>query len=82
MAGSYEHCIDDGGRLIKPSTGWIGFVENGGDAVETIEKMYGMIWFLAGGDALRVRNASLRYREGLEYSPGMVDEYGQHVGAW
>jgi hypothetical protein len=40
------------------------------DAYETIEEMYGMIWYLAAGDASRVELARRNYQEGLRLSPG------------
>lgn len=46
MAGSYNHATTGKGKLRSPKS-MIGLVENGGDAYETIEEMYGMIWYLA-----------------------------------
>lgn len=46
MAGSYKHATTDSGKLRKPES-FTGMVENLGDAYETVEEMYGMIWRLA-----------------------------------
>lgn len=72
MAGSYRHATDDAGRLRTPETMTIA-TETQGDAYETIEEMYGMIWFLAGGDAAKVEEARLRWEDGIELSPGRED---------
>lgn len=69
MAGSYNHAVDDQGRLLAPRH--IGIAaENLGDAFETIEEFYGMVWFLADGDPARVEEARQNYQRGLELSPG------------
>jgi hypothetical protein len=69
MAGSYNHAVDDQGRLRSWRTMSIA-TENQGDAYETIEEFYGMVWYLAGGDAARVEEARTHYRRGIEMSPG------------
>lgn len=69
MAGSYNHAVDDQGRLRNWRTMTIA-TETQGDAYETIEEFYGMVWFLADGDADRVEEARRRYQEGLAMSPG------------
>ena len=69
MAGSYNHCVDDNGRLYDPET-LNGMLENGGDVYEAVEEMYGMIWFLAGGDPYKVEAARRAYKEGIEMAPG------------
>ena len=69
MAGSYRHAVDDQGRLWAPSRMGIA-TETPGDAFETIEEFYGMVWYLAGGDSARVDEAERNYRQGLEMSPG------------
>lgn len=45
MAGSYYHAVRDDGKLRYYTFGEL--IENGGDAYEMAERMYGMIWFLA-----------------------------------
>jgi len=82
MAGSYGHATTEDGKLRSNET-FVGMVENLGDAYETVEEMYGMIWFLAqrlselqlsGLESPEdyVRRARQRYREGLVlYSPGV-----------
>ena len=72
MAGSYNHAVDDQGRL----RGWESMTiatETQGDAYETIEEFYGMVWFLAGGDAARVEEARQNYKGGIEMSPGRAE---------
>jgi len=44
--------------------------ETQGDAYETIEEMYGMIWYLAAGNAVLVEDARKNYLSGIELSPG------------
>ena len=68
MAGSYNHAVEDDGMLVEPER--IGIAaENLGDAYETIEEMYGMIWFLAGhheNPTMAVEQAQQHYKSGLE----------------
>lgn len=73
MAGSFRHATDDYGRLV--SNRHIGVAaENLGDAYETIEEMYGMIWYLADGDIDRVERARRNYKKGISMSPGKEPE--------
>lgn len=72
MAGSYAHAVTDDGRLRNPRTMSIA-TETQGDAYETIEEMYGMIWFLADGDPDLVEHARSNYVAGLALSPGRQD---------
>jgi hypothetical protein len=69
MAGSYNHTVTNRG-LLRNNKSFIDMIENLGDAYETIEEFYGMVWFLAQGDADRVEEARQRYKEGIEMSPG------------
>lgn len=69
MAGSYLHAVTDDGRLRNWKTMHIA-TETQGDAYETIEEMYGMIWYLAGGDPARVEEARNHYLDGIAGSPG------------
>lgn len=73
MAGSYRHATTDQGQLRNCRTMPIA-TETQGDAYETIEELYGMVWFLAGGDAGRVEEARQRYDEGITMSPGRQDK--------
>jgi hypothetical protein len=76
MTGSYYHyyhCVDDEGRLRHPDD-LNAMLENGGDVYEVIEELYGMVWYLAGGDELRVEEAQRMYRVGLQSSPGPAPE--------
>lgn len=73
MAGSYLHAVDDDGRLHNWRNMGIA-TETQGDAYETIEEMYGMIWWLANGNADSVEAARQRYLDGIELSPGRQDE--------
>lgn len=75
MAGSYKHAVTDDGRLRNWRTMTIA-TETQGDAYETIEEMYGMIWFLAGGDPSRVEQARQNYKRGIQLSPGRMAENG------
>jgi hypothetical protein len=73
LAGSYLHTVTDSGRLRRDQSI---AAENLGDAYETIEEMYGMIWWLASGSEDRVELARRNYRAGLAMSPGVeiIDE--------
>lgn len=83
MAGSYLHAVDSQGRLLH-STNMGSATENGGDAYETIEEMYGMIWWLADvasrGSRIGDRPSRLvalardEYRTGIARSPGLQQE--------
>lgn len=73
MAGSYNHTVNEQGQLLN-STRMTIATETGGDAYETIEEMYGMIWWLAGGQVEQVELARQRWREGVELSPGRESE--------
>lgn len=73
MAGSYNHCVTKSGRLLSNES-FVDMIENLGDAYEAVEEFYGMIWFLANGDASRVEEARIAYRDGLNMSPGVEDE--------
>ncbi|MCI2421120.1 hypothetical protein MOQ72_27120 [Saccharopolyspora sp. K220] len=78
MAGSYGHVVADDGQLLV-NENFVEMVENLGDAYETVEHMYGMIWWLASrlAEAQMTDPASLveiaiekSYNEGREESPG------------
>ena len=69
MAGSYLHAVDEQGRLRSSENMDIA-TETPGDAYETIEEFYGLVWFRAGGDPDLVENARVHYRVGLDLSPG------------
>lgn len=70
MAGSYSHAVADDGQLLVNEQ-FVDMIENLGDAYEMAEEMYGMIWWLAGGDATQVERARQNYQEGIQhYSPG------------
>ncbi|GGH93835.1 hypothetical protein ACFFGR_09325 [Arthrobacter liuii] len=87
MAGSYNHAVDERtGKLLNPDD-LPRMVENLGDAYETIEEMYGMIWWLASRIDLLgpypstpaqtaeiVEDARVRYTAGLAASPGTDGE--------
>jgi len=78
MAGSYNHAVADDGQLLE-NEDFNQMVENLGDAYETVEEMYGMIWWLAdwlaageGTSTARwVEEARKNYKRGLEVSPGV-----------
>lgn len=69
MAGSYNHIVDKNGALRG-----INLLENWGDMYEAIEECYGMIWYLASGDAARVEEARRNYQKGLELAPQKQSE--------
>lgn len=77
MAGSYGHAVADDGQLLV-NEHFVEMVENLGDAYETVQQMYGMIWWLAdrlaetqqADPAALVRAAADNHRHGLEQSPG------------
>lgn len=77
MAGSYKHATNDDGSL-RDNESFVQMVENLGDAYETVEEMYGMIWYLAdlaneSSDktkiAILVEEARQYYKEGVIISP-------------
>ena len=74
MAGSYYHCIHRETGKLRDSSSLSQMLENGGDVYEAVEEMYGMIWYLAGGDELKVEEAQRMYRVGLQSSPGVSDD--------
>lgn len=74
MAGSYSHATDRRGRLLSAERMARTATETSGDAYETVEEFYGMVWFLAEGDAARVEEAAERWREGIALSPGRTDD--------
>lgn len=82
MAGSYNHCIDDDGRLLS-NEALAGMLENGGDVYEAVEEMYGMIWLLASkwassGDLEVYLETSLGAKDrAVEISPASVVQWAQ-----
>jgi hypothetical protein len=69
MAGSYNHVVTDQGNLVSNER-FVQMVENLGDAFETVEEMYGMIWLLAslttgGSIPEHVKWAQENYKIGL-----------------
>lgn len=73
MAGSYKHVVDEQGRLLSNEQ-FLNPIDTLGDAYETIEEMYGMIWYLAEGNATRVEIARQNYQTGIiQDSPGVAD---------
>ena len=70
MAGSYSHVTTDDGNL-RDNESFVKMVENLGDAFETVEEMYGMIWYMAThtpNPKESVKQACAEYREGLQYA--------------
>lgn len=79
MAGSYNHVTDDDSSLA-PNAYIRERLDTMGDAIETIEELYGMIWYLASvgkyhaklGSASPVEiveDARENFKLGLEASP-------------
>lgn len=69
MAGSYNHAVNRAGKLHNWRNMTVA-TETQGDAYETIEEFYGMVWYLAQGDAARVEEARQHYLDGIAMSPG------------
>lgn len=81
MAGSYNHVVKKDGSLMKADRALRQLDCYHNDAFETIEEMYGMIWYLArdldnelphagpGSIAELVEKARQNYKIGLEISP-------------
>jgi hypothetical protein len=70
MAGSYNHIVDDEGK-IHHSADIYEMLDTPGDMIEAIEEMYGMIWALANGNPHRVKWAQENWKLGVELSsPG------------
>lgn len=70
MAGSYDHATTKSGKLRSNET-IFDMLENGGDVYEALEEMYGMIWYLAEGQAHNVEEARKNYKHGIAVSPGV-----------
>ena len=67
MAGSYRHATTAQGRFRNNET-FCQMVENLGDAYETAEEMFGMIWWLADYAASELAGTPedlVRLRKGL-----------------
>lgn len=74
MAGSYQHCVTDDGKLLGPVMLRAMLVENGGHVWEAVEELYGMVWYLAAGDELKVEEAQRMFRVGIQSSPGIYGD--------
>lgn len=72
MAGSYLHATTKKGKL-RNNESFIGMVDNLGDAYETVEEMYGMIWWLAEQYARSLEDAQGE-PEGTHSTAGMVKD--------
>lgn len=79
MAGSYHTAVSrEDGQLYRNGD-FARMVENTGDAYETAQEMYGMIWLLAHSLGVErqvpphvlVEMARQDYRDGLAVSPGI-----------
>jgi hypothetical protein len=71
MAGSYNHCVEKPSGKLLNNLDCVSMIENGGDVYEAVEEFYGMVWYLAGGDARLVEDARQNYLAGLDMSPGV-----------
>jgi hypothetical protein len=69
MAGSYNHRVTDSGQLSN-NENFVDMIGDLGDACEAVEEMYGMIWYLAQGNAELVEVARRNYQMGIADSPG------------
>jgi hypothetical protein len=72
VAGSYGHIIQKDGNL-RSNVAVAEILETGGDAFETIEEMYGMIWWLIGANVKwsgqekqMIVEARRNYKDGLK----------------
>ncbi|HEY6018635.1 MAG TPA: hypothetical protein VIY48_01730 [Candidatus Paceibacterota bacterium] len=74
MAGSYDHAVNEQTGQLRNWRHMTIATETQGDAYETIEEMYGMIWWLACGDPVEVEDARQHYLSGLKMSPGKEPE--------
>lgn len=68
MAGSYLHVVNKHGAL-RTQAQINNSLENGGDIVEAIEEMYGMLWFLAAGNPELIELARVNWQVGYSMSP-------------
>lgn len=79
MAGSYNHAVTDDGKLHNTKNMLIA-TETQGDVYETIEEMYGMIWWLAEGNIELVEEARKQYLVGIDdYSPGRENKSARYT---
>jgi hypothetical protein len=80
VAGSYKHAVNSKGQLRSPKHMLIA-TETPGDAYETIEEFYGMVWWLADMCVAMhastsippsdwVEQARINYKQGIKASPG------------
>jgi hypothetical protein len=72
MAGSYGQIVQKDGNLAS-NRRVAEMLENDDDVFETVEEMYGMIWFLvgnnpqwAGREKAMIHEARRDYRQGLK----------------
>jgi hypothetical protein len=74
VAGSWQHMTTPKGKL-RSNESFCGMIENLGDAYETAEECFGMVWWLARAlaehepDVSReqwIARAEQHYRDGLE----------------
>lgn len=70
MAGSFHHCLqsDELGEISIPYQPLpIGeyLLENGGDYVEAIEELLGMVFYLTNGDKQKLDDACSNFHLGL-----------------
>jgi hypothetical protein len=85
MAGSYNHIVTSHGNLVSNER-FVQMVENLGDAYETVEEMYGMIWWLAYVSNLDapaeevVEIARQNYEDGLKLAKANKNKKGPQNG--
>lgn len=72
MAGSYGHVVQKDGNL-RAGLAISNALDTGGDVVETVEQMYGMIWYLvhanvkwSGQEKAIIEEARRNYQTGLK----------------
>lgn len=81
MAGSYLHVVGDDGALFDNKM-IAGMLDTSGDVYETVEEMYGMIWYLANALAVQVAsqiapNASAQHALAQGYVSAAGQQYQQ-----
>ena len=83
MAGSYNHCVDSDGRLRRPEV-LTGMLDTPGDVYEAVEQFYGMVWYLASGQASDpttmtprelVEEARQHYLDGLTFAEEVAESH-------
>lgn len=77
MAGGYGHIVQKDGNL-RTNLAISNALDNGGDVFETVEEMYGMIWYLihenvkwSGKEKAMIEEARRNSQTGLRVAKGI-----------